>query len=283
MPYHLAALHEGPLFRVHDVDCCAPASGCGPDEHATSHHLVFVRRGVFVKHIGKRQIVSDASRVLFFNRDEPYRVSHPIDGGDACTMIACSPDTWTELLATYDPAVADRPHAPFMLSHVSAPARATSDFYRLRAAVRDRTVEPLEADEIALAVVEEILDSAYSIRTRKSTERRRRATRNARRDLAEHAALELSLRPGGRHSLSKLARTVSSSPFHLARVFREETGMSIHQHLLKLRLALSLERVLDGSESLSAIAHSTGFSSHAHFTTLFRREFGTTPSQLRAR
>lgn len=283
MSYRLAALHHGPLFRVHDVDCRAPASGCGPDEHATSHHLVFVRRGVFVKHIGRRQIVGDASRVLFFNRDEPYRVSHPIDGGDACTMISCSPDTWSELLARHDPSAADRPHAPFTVSHVAASSRATSDFYRLRAAVRRGTDESLEAEEIALALVEGITGSAYPPRTASSAERRRRSTRNARRELAEHAALVLSMRPGDRHSLSKLARAVSSSPFHLARVFREETGTSIHQHLLKLRLALSLERVLEGSESLSAIAHSTGFSSHAHFTTLFRREFGSAPSQLRAR
>ena len=280
MSFHARALHEGSLFSVHDVECCAPASGCGAEEHATSHHVVFVRSGVFVKHVGKQQLVADASRVLFFNHNEPYRVSHPIDGGDACTMLTCSTATWTELLARHDEAAADRPHAPFRLTHASVPSRATVGYQRLRVALRSGNADPLAVEETALGLVDGVLSAAHQRRA--APKSRRRATRHARRDLAEHTALVLSTRPGERHSLSALARTVSSSPFHLARVFREETGTSIHQYLLKLRLSLALERVLDRSDNLSAVAHSLGFSSHAHLTTLFRRTFGITPSSIRS-
>jgi AraC family transcriptional regulator len=282
MPFHTSALHRGAHFSIHDVDCHSPASACGPEEQASSHHLVFVRRGVFVKHIGRRQLVADASRALFFNGGEPYRVSHPIDGGDACTMITCSTETWTELLSRHDVRAADRPHAPFAQSHVSVPWRATAGYHRLRAAVRGGAVEPLELEEAALAVIDDVLCTAHSdSRTEKPS--RRRATRAARRDLAEHTALVLASHPGARHSLSGLARSVSSSPFHLARVFREETGASIHQHLLKIRLALSLEQVLERSQTLSEIAYSLGFSSHAHFSALFRRRYGASPSDLSGR
>jgi len=40
--------------------------------------------------------------------------------------------------------------------------------------------------------------------------------------------------------------------------------------------------VLDRTDHLSTIAHSLGFSSHAHFTTTFQRAFGHTPSAVRA-
>lgn len=56
--------------------------------------------------------------------------------------------------------------------------------------------------------------------------------------------------------------------------------MPIHRYLLSLRLALALDRLLDRSVGLSAIAYSLGFSSHSHFTTLFRRAFGLSPSEL---
>jgi AraC family transcriptional regulator len=281
MSFRTSRLYKGPLFSIHDVDCDAPASACGPEEQASSHHLVFVRRGVFVKHVGRQQLVADASRAFFFNGGEPYRVSHPIDGGDACTMITCSTETWTDLVSRHDAAAVDRPDAPFVQSHVSVPWRATAAYHRLRGVVRRGGAEPIELEEAALAVIDDVLSVAHSA-SRTGHAHRRRATRAARRELAEHAALALASHPGERHSMSGLARAVSSSPFHLARIFREETGTSIHQHLLKVRLALSLERVLDRSQSLSEIAHSLGFSSHAHFTALFRRNYGAAPSDVRS-
>jgi AraC-like DNA-binding protein len=82
-------------------------------------------------------------------------------------------------------------------------------------------------------------------------------------------------------SLPVLARAVNSSPFHLARVFRREVGMPIHQYLIRMRLALALELLAETSVSLSAIALGIGFASHSHFTTVFRRAFGTSPSAFR--
>jgi AraC-like DNA-binding protein len=82
-------------------------------------------------------------------------------------------------------------------------------------------------------------------------------------------------------TLPELARRVGASPFHLARVFREETGLPIHRYLVHLRLALAWDRLLDGDESLSTIAHAVGFSSHSHFSTVFRRVFARSPSSLR--
>lgn len=279
MSYRTCALHHGSLFAVHDVHCSAPASGCGAEEHASSHHLVFVRSGVFVKHVGRRQIIADPSRVLFFNRDEPYRVSHPVDGGDACTMITCSPQAWAELLAPHDPSAADRPNAPFSTSHGLLPMRSIAAYHGLRGAIRRGMLDPIETEERALAVVDGVFSATYPARARPIA--RRCSTQAARMALAERVTTHLSSRPGERHSLAAVARAVDSSPFHLARVFREETGTSIHQYLLKLRLSLALGRVLDRPDSLSDIAASLGFSSHAHFTTLFRRAFGAVPSALR--
>jgi AraC-like DNA-binding protein len=271
------SLYQSSLLSVHDIDCTAPASPRGAEEFAGSHQMVFVRAGVFVKHVGSRQIVGDPSRVVFFNRGDTYRVSHPVDGGDTCTMITCSASTWAELLARHDEAAKDR-EAPFTRTHAPAPMHGMARVQRLRRMLRDGVGEPVAVEEAAARVV----DAVFAGPRRSGAKARRTATRAARRDLAEHTALVLSSKPEARHSLSGLAKTVNASPFHLARVFREETGGSIHQHLLKLRLALALDRVLDRGEHLSTIAHSLGFSSHAHFTTTFQRAFGQTPSAIRA-
>jgi AraC-like DNA-binding protein len=48
-----------------------------------------------------------------------------------------------------------------------------------------------------------------------------------------------------------------------------------------VRLRTSLERIAEPGADLTSIALDLGFSSHSHFTDVFRREFGSTPSEVR--
>jgi AraC-like DNA-binding protein len=80
-----------------------------------------------------------------------------------------------------------------------------------------------------------------------------------------------------------MARAVHASPFHLARIFQQRTGVPVHRYLTQLRLRAALERLADGADDLTALALELGFSSHSHFTDSFRREFGCAPSTVRAR
>ncbi|MGH3113830.1 MAG: helix-turn-helix domain-containing protein [Gaiellaceae bacterium] len=72
-----------------------------------------------------------------------------------------------------------------------------------------------------------------------------------------------------------------SSPFHLARVFRERTGFSIHGYRNQLRLRSSLDGLFEPDVDLALLARRLGYSSHSHFTDSFRRAFGAPPSAVR--
>jgi AraC-like DNA-binding protein len=74
-------------------------------------------------------------------------------------------------------------------------------------------------------------------------------------------------------TLDGIARVVYMSPFYLARVFQQRTGMPVHRYLTRLRLRASLERLAEGVNNLTALALELGFSSHSHFADAFRREF----------
>lgn len=87
--------------------------------------------------------------------------------------------------------------------------------------------------------------------------------------------------PGSAHRLPELAGALGVSPFHFARVFRAETGMSVHQYLLRLRMETALERLSRGEMDLSRLAFDLGFSSHSHFTATFRKQFGRRPADVR--
>jgi AraC family transcriptional regulator len=132
----------------------------------------------------------------------------------------------------------------------------------------------------ALQIVADVLEAAFA-RHGLPRQRRRNGTDADHADRAEAAKSYLASRLAGRITLDDVARAVHASPFHLARVFRQRTGVPIHRYLTRLRLRTAIERLLDGANDLTALALELGFSSHSHFADAFRREFGRTPSDVR--
>jgi AraC-like DNA-binding protein len=74
---------------------------------------------------------------------------------------------------------------------------------------------------------------------------------------------------------------VHCSPFHLTRQFRAVTGTSIGVSLLRLRLALALQRLAEGEVDLAGLAADLGFASQSHFGARFRSVFGASPGSVR--
>ena len=82
--------------------------------------------------------------------------------------------------------------------------------------------------------------------------------------------------------LVELARRVGASPYHLSRVFRDVTGITISEYRTRLRLHAVLERLEKGDDDLAAVAADTGFADHGHMTRTVTRFLGAAPSQLRS-
>ncbi|HEX7867745.1 MAG TPA: AraC family transcriptional regulator [Variovorax sp.] len=101
------------------------------------------------------------------------------------------------------------------------------------------------------------------------------AVARARRLLAQTADREAKL------SMHEVADAVSRSPFHLARSFRQQTGLSLHQYRQHLRLAAVMERLVDGDVDLAGIAHDFGYCSQSHLGAVFRRGVGVTLGEAR--
>jgi AraC family transcriptional regulator len=83
-------------------------------------------------------------------------------------------------------------------------------------------------------------------------------------------------------SLADVACEVGVTPVYLTQLFKRSLGMALHQYLIALRLSEAL-LALPEAEDLTALAFDLGFSSHSHFTSVFRSKFGVTPSSLRRR
>jgi len=68
---------------------------------------------------------------------------------------------------------------------------------------------------------------------------------------------------------------------HFIRAFKATTGMTPHAFLTDLRIARAAEQLKTRGLSITEVALACGFSSPGHFSTVFRRIVGVTPSKYR--
>lgn len=87
----------------------------------------------------------------------------------------------------------------------------------------------------------------------------------------------IDARLDSRLTIGALANEAGLSPAHFARAFRETTGRAPHRYLLALRLQRARLLLGEPGATISDVAVRTGFADQAHFTRLFKREFGVTP------
>ena len=81
--------------------------------------------------------------------------------------------------------------------------------------------------------------------------------------------------------LETLAAETSYSRNHFIRMFRASTGFTPYQYVLHRRVERAKSMLGDRSKQLIEIAMACGFSSHAHFSRIFRQVMGVSPSEYR--
>lgn len=272
-------IFESPLVSAFDVHCSAPKAASGAEEICATPRLIFPRRGVFSSNVKNRSFVADCKTVLLFNSGEVYRIAHPHSGGDDCTVLAFSEPMLREFLTDWGAQEADAA-APFCASHLLLSAIAQRNVQFLLRALRIPAHDALHADEIAIRILRIVFAHLSPDNlTRQHDYRRSPAYRE--RDQIEEVRSLVSGNPGANLTLSQLATAVCSSPFYLARRFRDSVGMSLHQYRLDMRVALAFNKLSEGCEDISGLASDLGFASHSHLTARFKSTYGLTPSQVR--
>ena len=82
-------------------------------------------------------------------------------------------------------------------------------------------------------------------------------------------------------SLETLAELAELSPFHFSRVFKQSTGMTPLQFVIRERILRAQQLIRETSRSLIEIALEIGYTSPSHFAEVFRRTVGMSPSEFR--
>jgi AraC family transcriptional regulator len=262
-------LFRSSLLGITLWDCAAGRRELSEERHQAWHVVSFVHSGAFVLHARGRSAVIDATAVLLHNPGEPFRSEHPFGCGDHGSSIVIQRELLPDLLGL---------DARFAAIHVQSLFR-TQLLQRLlvRSLRNGEPRETMAVEEAALKVLRKVLGGDAPA----SAAAPRQPSHRARRSYAEDAKALLQQRFRERLQLDDIARSLYVSPYHLCRLFREETGVPIHSYLNRLRLREALEPIAEGEADLSRLAAGLGFSSHSHFTAAFRKEFGMPPREVK--
>lgn len=218
--------------------------------------VVITFSGAFEFQVGRSVAWVDSSRLLFAYPGESYVDRHVLAGIGHRSLILTPDDEALDEIWGAD------------LRYRTERVRACSLRTQMLAQLLRRAAAPLAAEELGLAILEECGADKRHVGGIDQ-----RCVRRAKALLHDF--------PDGRLSLSKVASELGVTSVYLTQCFKRSEGMPLYRYQTLLRLSRALDR-LPERDDITDLAFELGFSSHSHFTAVFRSELGTTPSEYRS-
>lgn len=82
-------------------------------------------------------------------------------------------------------------------------------------------------------------------------------------------------------TIDDICGVIHVSPYHFIRIFKQKTGVSPHQYLMKVRIQKAQELLCDRQYSVAEVAIICGFLSSPHFSNTFKAITGISPSDYK--
>lgn len=274
-------VYSGPSLNIGEFRCHS-SSPLWRTENYTGNMpaIVFPRVAVGIRQANQPTIVATPNHVMLYNAWHPYQRQLIDARGDECEFYRLPSETLIEIARHTGTPVNESHESPFRQSFALCSSRvflAQRAIYR--AIIANESVDDLQIEELFFDLLNELFSGSRNLLPTKSQLGTNRDSRQT--EMVEEAKALIGRNYRQPLKLDDIASYVDSSPFHLCRVFRNRTGLSIHNFLMQCRLRRSLEFVLESNRSLIDVALDLGFSSHSHFTNSFHKNFGTAPDALR--
>jgi AraC family transcriptional regulator len=273
------------LFAVGEVRCPPThpmfKAGGGPQK---CPYIDFMRSSVIRATDEHPPAVLTSSCASFQNVGSTYQRRILDSRGDFNDWIAVSPSFLAELCGdrasssrAADGIFFDKAHAPI------TPLQYMAQRHIHETLKKHPDLSDLAFDEYLARLVLSVVSNAdnYWQEQTKPKSSARPVSESHRREVVEAVKERLAKEYWINHSLGDLAHGVHCSISKLVRIFRLETGSSLHAFQQQVRIRASLQLLKESSCDLTDIAVQLGYANHSHFTTVFRRHFGITPSEYK--
>jgi AraC-like DNA-binding protein len=255
-------VHQSRLAHVEDASVSAHSPP--PSGYEGRYQVCLPYFGLFRYRVGKQGWLLDSNRALFIRPGWEFEDEHPVAGvGHSALLISPDHGLLDEICGGL----------PIRSAAFAMATRPVS--LRVRLLVHcllnlsEEMQDSLYADECLIRTLEEAVCEAPA----------KRAGRSSR--VVERAKEILHARSAERLRLDEIAQQVGVTPVYLTQEFSRWEGVPLYQYQLRLRLTRALVE-LPHCEDITGLALDLGFSSHSHFSSVFRRTFDVTPSQYRS-
>jgi AraC-like DNA-binding protein len=261
---------SGAGWRVLDVLCTHGPQDRPFEERRSETSIAMVTGGTFQYRTQQGSAMLVPGALLLGNAGTCFQCGHEHATGDRCLAFHFTPEHF-ECIAAEVPGARTiaftQPSLPPVPQLVPLLAAA-------EAARDDGDADAFEELAVRLiGAVVRLLAPARGGARQPSAQDERRITAAVRH--IEHAADE-------KLSLATLARKAGLSRYHFLRSFRQATGSTPHQYLLRTRLNRAAVRLRTSREPISTIAFDAGFNDLSTFNRRFLRLMGATPGAYRA-
>ncbi|MCC6317341.1 MAG: helix-turn-helix transcriptional regulator [Gemmatimonadaceae bacterium] len=256
-----ALILETPAVSLAAFDHPHGVAHTDPDVECTRRHAVaFVDEGSFDVVMGRDRWRLGPGSLFLTTPGMTFSVRHDCDTPtDRCLSLSFSEHAWEHLRSAGVPEL--------------APPHGVVD--NRRAFVRRRLATCAPGQEMRLELLAaSLVDSFGDV----PAPRRRASNATAMARQLDRAVELIDTSYASALTLDALAKAAHMSPFHFARMFREQVGMPPHRYLMTVRLREAV-RLLEQGASVSDACYRVGFASLSHFVTMFRERFGVVPSR----
>lgn len=248
---------------------CASTHPLFRDSGPCSHHtFVFPRSTTAIRLANGTRFVGSPGGMAMYNQHQEY-TRCAISDVDASDWFTIADDVLLELMSAHDARATEL--RPFRIAEAACDRvsflEQRSVFDALAAG---ETLDPMQIEESVLRAISRVVAKAYGARRRRVDV-----------DAVEQARHLIAADPARNLTLREIGAACALSPYELCRQFRARTGETLTRYRHSLRLRLALDRLRERELDLTTLALDLGYSSHSHFTLVFRKYFGLTPSQFR--
>jgi AraC family transcriptional regulator len=269
-------LAHGDGWSVSDVICNAGPGVPSREEQHSAVSIAVVRAGSFQYASSAGRELMTPGSLMLGNAGQYFQCGHEHDLGDRCISFVYAPEWIGELAADAGVPARTDPFRSLRLPPLrelsNVIARACSALAQSKIS-RANPEHPRFWEETAVELAVMALQLAKGTTNNgSSAANEARVTRIIRM---------IETRPAEEHHLVSLAREARLSRYHFLRIFRQLTGLTPHQYVLRSRLRHAATRLLREPTPILDIALDSGFGDVSNFNHAFRAEFGLNPRAFR--
>ena len=271
-------LAHGDGWSVADVICSAGPGVRPSEEQHSTVSIAVVRSGSFQYQSSTGRELMIPGSLLLGNAGQYFQCGHEHGVGDQCIAFAYTRQFIEELAAEAGVQTRTKLFSSLRIPPVrelsNIVARASAGLPQSNASrMNDEQARSWEEMAVELAILALEL-SSQSSRVANSPAAEWRVTK---------AVRMIESRQPAEHDLLSLAQQARLSRYHFLRIFRQLTGLTPHQYVVRSRLRHAATRLLTEPTRVLDIALDSGFGDVSNFNHAFRAEFGMNPRLFRAR